>query len=507
MPYMTAEQIEAKMADLERMYTPVCIRFPLLNSVEQRPIHGLRIKGPLLVDYRPNVLITAGVHAREWAPPDALLSFIEELLVAYSNNSPIVEPLFTYFNRGILGGGTKTLDYGEYTVPALDVQNMVNNVVTYAIPMVNPDGRDFSLAVEAWWRKNRKSFNHWQLVKVLGATGGTYTLTFRGATTPPIAFNANAAQIERALELLTTVGPGNVVVEQPFPDPLDHAALVRFLGSVAAPYPLMIPDSTRLAGGAHRTVVVDWGDGVDINRNYNIGWKKEVYYSVAGERNVSGSASLDDPDAVQDYRGSAAQSEVETVNVVETIKIERVDYFLDLHLYAGKILLPWALEDWQSTNSKEWFGDKVWDRKPAGGGGRRPPPYKEWFPDNLWKEHNDLGTAMQNQIAVAAAPNPAESSYAVVEAGAGLYRCTGTGLDYDSSLQFLPDNREGTEKFAITFEAGDPDGFDGGFFPNLATGQYTKVARDIHGGIVGFLLKIVDWAAQGPLQPPPPQKH
>jgi hypothetical protein len=506
MMYMTAEQIEAKMADLEQQYAPVCIRFPLSNSVGRRPIHGLKIAGPLSVDYRPNVLITAGVHAREWAPPDALLSFIEELLVAYKAKQPIFELPFTYTNRGILGGGTKTLDYAEYIVPLPNVQKMVNNVVTYAIPMVNPDGRDFSRGVEAFWRKNRKSFNHWQLVKILGATGGTYTLTFRGATTPPIAFNAGAAEIEHALELLTTVGPGNVVVKQPLPHPSEHTTLVCFKGAVAAPYPLMIPDSTGLTGGAQRTVVVDWGDGVDINRNYNIAWKKEVYYSVAGELDVSSSPNLDDPDAFEDYRGPDALSEVETVNVVDTMTNKRIDYFLDLHLYAGKILLPWALEDWQSTDSTNWFGNNALDRGPAGGG-RQNPPYKEWFPDNLWNQHTELGTAMQNQIAMATAPNTPESSYTVVEAGAGLYRCTGTGHDYDSSLQFLPDNREGTQKFAMTFEAGDRDGLDGGFFPEMNTGQYGKVERDIHGGIVGWLLQIVAWAASGPLQPPAPQRH
>jgi len=506
MAYRTAKEIEAEMADLENQFRPVCVRFSLMDSVEGRPIHGLRIKGPVPLDYRPNVLITAGVHAREWAPPDALLSFIRELLVAYTAKAPIVEPAFTYSDRGIPGGGTTTLNYFQYIVKANDVQNMVNNVVTYAIPMVNPDGRDFSLGVEAWWRKNRKSFNHWQLVKALGATGGTYTLTFRGATTTPIAFNADATEITQALELLTTVGPGNVVVDQPFPHPRDHATLVRFTGTVAAPYPLMIPDSSGLTGGAHRTVVVDWGDGVDINRNYKIAWQKEVYYSIAGAQSVYSSATLDDPEAVQDYRGPDALSEVETVNVADTMAIEGVDYYLDLHLFAGKILLPWALEDKQGTVSTQWFGNQTWDRRRAGGG-RQDPPYKEWFPVNLWAQHNGLGTAMQTEIAAAAAPNAAESSYAVVEAGAGLYQCTGTGNDYDFSLQFLPDNREGTEKFAMTFEAGDPDGFDGGFFPHMNTGQYEKVARDIHGGIVGFLLQIVAWAAGGPLQPPPPQKH
>jgi hypothetical protein len=57
------------------------------------------------------------------------------------------------------------------------------------------------------------------------------------------------------------------------------------------------------------------------------------------------------------------------------------------------------------------------------------------------------------------------------------------------SLQFgsLFHAPEGSRKFAITFEAGSK--LDGGFFPDQTNNQYQKVERDIHGGIVGFLLR------------------
>jgi hypothetical protein len=44
------------------------------------------------------------------------------------------------------------------------------------------------------------------------ATGGTYTLTWMGQTTAPIAYNANAATIQAALEALSNVAPGDVTV-------------------------------------------------------------------------------------------------------------------------------------------------------------------------------------------------------------------------------------------------------------------------------------------------------
>ncbi|HEX6021251.1 MAG TPA: PQQ-dependent sugar dehydrogenase, partial [Solirubrobacter sp.] len=49
-----------------------------------------------------------------------------------------------------------------------------------------------------------------QTVRVTNATGGTFTLTFRGQTTAPLAFNATAAQVDAALEALSTVGANNV---------------------------------------------------------------------------------------------------------------------------------------------------------------------------------------------------------------------------------------------------------------------------------------------------------
>jgi hypothetical protein len=55
--------------------------------------------------------------------------------------------------------------------------------------------------------------NEIQTVTITGApTGGSFTLTFRGATTAAIAWNAVAAAVQTALELLGTIGTGGVLV-------------------------------------------------------------------------------------------------------------------------------------------------------------------------------------------------------------------------------------------------------------------------------------------------------
>src|SRR3954452_24950663 len=49
-----------------------------------------------------------------------------------------------------------------------------------------------------------------QTVRVTNATGGTFTLTFNGQTTAPIAYNATGADIDAALEKLSNIGANNI---------------------------------------------------------------------------------------------------------------------------------------------------------------------------------------------------------------------------------------------------------------------------------------------------------
>jgi PKD repeat protein/glucose/arabinose dehydrogenase len=49
-----------------------------------------------------------------------------------------------------------------------------------------------------------------QVLRATNATGGTFTLSFKGQTTAALPFNATAAQVDTALEALSTVGTDNV---------------------------------------------------------------------------------------------------------------------------------------------------------------------------------------------------------------------------------------------------------------------------------------------------------
>ncbi|MFE7547091.1 hypothetical protein [Streptomyces gardneri] len=55
--------------------------------------------------------------------------------------------------------------------------------------------------------------NEVQTLTVTGApTGGTFTITYSGQTTAAIAYNATAAVVQTALEALSNVNPGDIVV-------------------------------------------------------------------------------------------------------------------------------------------------------------------------------------------------------------------------------------------------------------------------------------------------------
>ena len=80
------------------------------------------------------------------------------------------------------------------------------------------------------------------------ATGGTFTMSFGGQTTAALNFDANFAQIDAALEALSTIGAGNVTCAG---GPLGTAGVtVTFAGTLAGQDAAMITvDNTNMTGG------------------------------------------------------------------------------------------------------------------------------------------------------------------------------------------------------------------------------------------------------------------
>ncbi len=107
-----------------------------------RTSHVLRLRAGPRQD-RTGVLITGGVHAREWGGSDICVAFATNLLRCYQAGTP--------------------LQYGRKTFSAADVRAILENVDVFVVADVNPDGKAYSQAVDPgrpqsfWWRKNRRT--------------------------------------------------------------------------------------------------------------------------------------------------------------------------------------------------------------------------------------------------------------------------------------------------------------------------------------------------------------
>lgn len=95
--------------------------------------------------------------------------------------------------------------------------------------------------------------NIWSLVWAgTAATGGTFTITVGGQTTAPIAYNATDAIIQAALEALSSVGAGNVLVANTAGGPLPTNATktLTFRRALGGLVQTVTASAAGLTGGA-----------------------------------------------------------------------------------------------------------------------------------------------------------------------------------------------------------------------------------------------------------------
>ncbi len=83
------------------------------------------------------------------------------------------------------------------------------------------------------------------------ATGGDFTLTFEGQETAAIAWDATAADVKAALELLSTITLVNATAGD-----LPAAVLVEFVTPGPSNVPMMVADDTGLTGETVGTTIL-----------------------------------------------------------------------------------------------------------------------------------------------------------------------------------------------------------------------------------------------------------
>lgn len=95
--------------------------------------------------------------------------------------------------------------------------------------------------------------NEVQTATITGSpTGGTFTLTYLGATTDAIAYNASAATVQAALAMLSTIGAGNVAVSGNAGGPY----AITFQGALGATNVTLITATGAFTGGTDPDIAV-----------------------------------------------------------------------------------------------------------------------------------------------------------------------------------------------------------------------------------------------------------
>ncbi len=165
----------------------------------------------------------------------------------------------------------------------------------------------YAITVETAW-------DDIQTVSLTGSpTGGTFTLTFGANTTAGIPWNATAAQVQAALELLASIGTGNVLVTGG-PGP-SVAWVCEFRGTLGlAPQAVMTGSGALLtpSGGvniAHTLTGQVWTAVTDYTMRYLAG---KVIFNTA--------------------RGAGTQARISGQYLPTTIVAEATDWQLSIEL-------------------------------------------------------------------------------------------------------------------------------------------------------------------------------
>lgn len=140
--YLKPDEVVDRLADLALYYRELCRPVHLTASPVGAPgvaPNGFPITAVALTDRTVTsrkipALFIGGVHAREWVPPDALLSFAEKLVEAKTLARDIVHPRFESGGVPYENPSNAAHDKAPYVVAAADVAAILRRFDIIVLP-------------------------------------------------------------------------------------------------------------------------------------------------------------------------------------------------------------------------------------------------------------------------------------------------------------------------------------------------------------------------------------
>ncbi len=124
--FRTPAQVDTAINTLHSTYPTLTSIVNLGNSIEGRPIRALRISNsPSNDPTKGDVVYTSLIHAREWITVETLLYITDKMLQQYATNATLRADM--------------------------------DRLQIWIIPVINPDGYNYTHTTDRYWRKNRRN--------------------------------------------------------------------------------------------------------------------------------------------------------------------------------------------------------------------------------------------------------------------------------------------------------------------------------------------------------------
>ena len=158
--YHTYAEVETELQALSQSHSEIANVTSIGQSVEQRELWAIKISDNVEQDEEEPVVVFLGAHhAREWISVDVPFLIANHLLENYARDTLI--------------------------------SRLVDNAEIWIVPMLNPDGHQYSVITDRLWRKNRRNNGDGSFGVDLnrnysyqwggpGSSGDSFSETYRG---------------------------------------------------------------------------------------------------------------------------------------------------------------------------------------------------------------------------------------------------------------------------------------------------------------------------------------